>query len=170
MLRMSKLTDYGTVVLSQLANKGGVVSAAAVAAGTGLALPTVSKVLKRLTRAGLVVSVRGAHGGYGLARPAAEISAAEIIDALEGPVAITECAGSDSRCELEPHCRVGSAWQRINVAIRHALGDVSLSDLERAERARMRINLTGLTGRTGSGPGRSVEHKIAGPLAGRKGD
>ena len=130
MLRMSKLTDYATVVLAHLARAGGRLhSAADVAAATGLAVPTVSKLLKLLTRAGLVASVRGAQGGYRLARPAEQISAADVIDALEGPVAITACSSADVQCDLEAVCRVGSAWQRINTAIRLALKDVSLTQL-----------------------------------------
>ena len=133
MLRISKLTDYGTVVLAHLAGEPDVVcSAADVAAATGIALPTVSKLLKSLGRAGLVTSTRGANGGYQLAREPGSISAADVIDALEGPVSITECSASDSHCDYEEVCNVGGAWQRINVAIRRALDEVSLSDLLRA--------------------------------------
>ncbi len=131
MLRISKLTDYGTVVLAHLAGHPGVVSSADVAASTGVALPTVSKLLKSLGRSGLVRSTRGANGGYELARAPREISAADIIDALEGPVSITECSSDDSNCEHEGVCNVGGAWKRINVAIRRALTDVSLDDLLR---------------------------------------
>jgi len=131
MLRMSKLTDYGTLVLSQLAANGDSPStAAAVAIKTHIALPTVSKLLKALTRAGLVVSTRGAQGGYALARSAEAISAAEIIDALEGPVAITECSANTGHCDIEAYCRVGRAWQRINQSIRDALQHVTLADLQ----------------------------------------
>lgn len=131
MLRMSKLTDYGTLVLAELAaSEGRLASAHQVAVDTHLALPTVSKLLKSLVRAGLAVSERGARGGYALSRPADEITAAEIIDALEGPVAITECSSAPGLCELESSCRVGWAWQRINVSIRQALDEVSLADLQ----------------------------------------
>lgn len=131
MLKMSKLTDYGTLVLAQLsAREGGLSSAHQVATDTRLAQPTVSKLLKALVRAGLVVSERGVQGGYALARPPQEISAAEIIDALEGPVAITACSSGHGLCDLEPVCRVGTAWQRINVSIRQALTEVSLADLQ----------------------------------------
>ena len=133
MLRISKLTDYGTVVLAHLAgDPEDVCSAAEVAAATGIAVPTVSKLLKSLARAGLVTSTRGANGGYQLARKPAEISAAHVIDALEGPVSITECSASDSHCDYEDVCNVGGAWQRINVAIRRALDEVTLVDLLRA--------------------------------------
>mgnify|MGYP001556574064 CR=1 FL=1 len=84
-----------------------------------------------LARAGLVAATRGAEGGYRLARPPAAISAAEIVDALEGPVAITECSTQDSQCELESLCVVSDAWQQINQAILGALEDVSLADLQR---------------------------------------
>jgi len=129
-LRMSKLTDYATVILAHLSHSDGELHTAAdVAARTGIALPTASKLLKSLTRAGLVASVRGAQGGYQLARAAEEISAADVIDALEGPVAITACSSADIQCDLESVCRVSSAWQRINSAIRLALRDVSLAQL-----------------------------------------
>jgi len=131
MLRMSKLTDYGTLVLAQLAtNRETLSSAHQVASATRLAKPTASKLLKALVQAGLVVSARGPQGGYALARPAHEITAAQIIDALEGPVAITECSSAESVCDLESICRVGNAWQKINLSIRHALTEVSLADLQ----------------------------------------
>lgn len=133
MLRISRLTDYGTVVLAHLANdQDSVASAADVAAATGLGLPTVSKIFKTLGKAGLVTSTRGAQGGYRLARKPTDISAADVIDALEGPVSITDCSASDRHCDLASHCNVGSAWQRINIAIRRALADISLLDLQRS--------------------------------------
>ncbi len=131
MLKMSKLTDYGTLVLAQMASEAeDLRSAGQLADATHIARPTVSKLLKSLTRAGLVVSERGARGGYALARAPDKISAAEIIDALEGPVAITECSSVDGACELEQYCRVGRAWQRINRSIRRSLQQVSLADLQ----------------------------------------
>lgn len=132
-LRISRLTDYGTVLLAHLAaHQANVCSAADVAQSTGIAPPTVSKLLKSLARAGLVTSTRGANGGYRLARPPQDITAADVIDALEGPVSITECSASDGDCEHEHVCSVGGAWQRINVAIRRALQDVTLNDLVRS--------------------------------------
>ena len=145
MLRISKLTDYGTVVLAHLAaNPSSVCSAAEVAAETGLGVPTVSKLLKSLGRSGLVTSTRGANGGYQLARRPSEISAADIIDSLEGPVSITECSSSDSQCWHEGVCSVGSAWQRVNVAIRRALDDVSLRDLVRSNSPTPQFRFAGL--------------------------
>ena len=143
-LRISKLTDYGTVILARLADLGDTpMSASDVAAATGVALPTVSKLLKALAKADLVSSTRGSHGGYRLARNAARISAADVIDALEGPVSITECSSNDSLCDFESICAVGGAWQRINVAIRKALNDVSLADLLQASRPSPRFNFAG---------------------------
>lgn len=134
MLRISKLTDYGTVVLAHLAgDPGAVCSAADVAQATGIGVPTVSKLLKSLARAKIVISTRGANGGYRLSRAPGEISAASVIDALEGPVSITECSATDSHCDYESNCNVGGSWQRINVAIRRALEDISLADLLRSK-------------------------------------
>ena len=145
MLRISKLTDYGTVVLAHLAESpNALVTAADVADETGITSPTVSKLLKSLTRAGIVESERGANGGYRLSRPPQKISAADVIDALEGPVSITECCSTDSHCNYEPICSVGSAWKRINLAIRNALDDVSLADLSRANHAVPSFNFGGL--------------------------
>ena len=132
MLRISKLTDYGTVVLASLAgSRHRVVSAAELAELTRVALPTVSKILKMLARASLVESTRGANGGYRLSRDPADISAADIIDALEGPVSITECSSSESQCDIEDQCNTGGAWQRVNRAIRSALSEVTLLELAR---------------------------------------
>jgi FeS assembly SUF system regulator len=130
MLRISKLTDYATVILARLAAEPERrFTAAQIAVETHLAAPTVSKLLKQLHRQGLVVSTRGAAGGYLLARPATEITAAQILDALDGPVALTECAGAASHCGIERTCRVGHSWQRVNLAIRRSLQEISLLEL-----------------------------------------
>ncbi|TAK53847.1 MAG: SUF system Fe-S cluster assembly regulator [Gammaproteobacteria bacterium] len=128
MLRISKLTDYATVILASL-TAGVLTSAAEIAERTRIGLPTVSKLLKELQHAGLVDSVRGARGGYRLARAPALISAADIIDAVEGPVALTECAGDDGHCGIEATCQVGQRWQQVSLAIRSALAALSLDDL-----------------------------------------
>ena len=130
MLRISRLTDYATVLLAALAGEPTrVQTAASLAEQTHIAAPTVSKLLKQLQRSGLVISTRGLHGGYQLARPAAQISAAAILDALEGPVALTDCAAGHGHCEIEESCRVARVWQRLNLAIRRSLNDVSLAQL-----------------------------------------
>jgi FeS assembly SUF system regulator len=134
MFRISKLTDYGTVILACLAaTPDRRLTATEVAERTRLGLPTVSKLLKSFHRAGLLTSTRGARGGYQLARPAAAISAAAIIDAIEGPVAITECSGNHSACDLELSCSTGNAWQRINDAIRRSLDEITLAQLSGQE-------------------------------------
>ena len=130
MLRMGKLTDYATVVLASLAQEPARHRAAAeLAERTRLTRPTVSKVLKGLQRSGLVISSRGAQGGYRLARAPDQITAAQILDVFEGPIAITECSSASSQCGIERMCRVGGAWQRINAGIRRALEDVTLQHL-----------------------------------------
>jgi FeS assembly SUF system regulator len=135
MLRISKLTDYGTVILACLASQPErLMTATEVAERTKVGLPTVSKLLKRLQRSGLVTSTRGSHGGYQLARPASEITAARILDALEGPFALTECSGQHSNCGIEASCRVGHAWQKVNAAIQRALNDISLAQLSGNDR------------------------------------
>jgi len=130
MLRMSKLTDYATVVLGRLASEPQVQhTAAQLAAQTKLGAATVSKLLKKLHAGGLLISTRGLHGGYRLSRPAAQISAAQILDALEGPMALIECARQTHQCGIESTCGVGHAWQRVNTAIRRALQEISLLEL-----------------------------------------
>lgn len=129
-LRISKLTDYATVILASLAaDSARQRTAADIAQASHLAAPTVSKLLKQLQRAGLVESTRGLHGGYRLARPARQISAAAILDALEGPLALTECSTGHSQCDLQDHCSVGGSWQRINQAIRQSLEEITLAEL-----------------------------------------
>jgi FeS assembly SUF system regulator len=140
MLRLSRLTDYATVILAALAAAPGrVQTATTVAEHTHLALPTVSKLLKQLQRAGLVTSTRGLHGGYQLARPATQISAATILDALEGPLALTDCAAGHGQCEIERTCGVGHAWQRLNLAIRRSLHEVSLAQLAGIDTTQTRV-------------------------------
>ncbi|MEZ5474874.1 MAG: SUF system Fe-S cluster assembly regulator [Steroidobacteraceae bacterium] len=130
MLKIGKMTDYATVILGRMAADGdGLHAATALAEATRIALPTVSKLLKQLQRAGLVHSVRGLRGGYQLARPAAEITAVQILDAVEGPVVLTDCSAGEGHCDIESHCHVGTSWQRLNLAIRRSLNDVSLAQL-----------------------------------------
>ena len=133
MLRMSKMTDYGIVLMTELARaEGDTRTTRELAARTRVPLPSASKVLKSLLQAGLVVSHRGANGGYGLARPAAELTLAELVGALEGPVALTECGvhtTGGAPCELESVCHVRGHWRLINTAIQEALGRLTLSDL-----------------------------------------
>ncbi len=130
MLRIGKLTDYATVILATLAaDRTRQLNAGTLAERTHIAAPTVSKLLKQLHRAGLVNSTRGTHGGYQLARDPENISAAAILDALEGPFALTECSVGSGQCGIEHTCSVGRTWQRLSVAIRRSLNEVSLAQL-----------------------------------------
>ncbi|MAA75253.1 MAG: SUF system Fe-S cluster assembly regulator [Salinisphaeraceae bacterium] len=130
MLRLSKLTDYGMIVITDLARAPDTLRNAAELAGrTRISQPTVSKLLKRLTRAGLVTSERGAHGGYRLALAPGDIDMAQVIAALEGPMGLTECTVDEGRCSLEPVCGLRDNWQIINTAIRQALEDISLEQM-----------------------------------------
>ncbi len=131
MLKLSRMIDYGVVVLSQLANRRDILTTAPeLAEATGLPAPMVSKVLKSLARSDLVVSHRGVHGGYSLSRGPEEISVAAIVEALEGPVALTACVeASDSHCRVESLCPIRGGWEKVNNAIRDALEAVSLAEL-----------------------------------------
>jgi FeS assembly SUF system regulator len=130
MLRIGKLTDYATVILATLAaDRSRQLNAGTLAERTHIASPTVSKLLKQLHRAGLVNSTRGTHGGYQLARDPEQISAAAILDALEGPLALTQCSAGSGHCDIEHTCSTGRAWQKLNLAIRRSLSEVSLAQL-----------------------------------------
>jgi FeS assembly SUF system regulator len=130
MLRIGKLTDYATVILATLASdRTRLQTATGLAERTHIASPTVSKLLKQLTRAGLVNSTRGTHGGYQLAHDPESISAASILDALEGPFALTECSSGSGHCGIEHTCSVGRSWQKLNLAIRRSLTEISLAQL-----------------------------------------
>lgn len=143
MLRISKLTDYGTLVLSTMASAPDTqFSATELAQKLGLNTTTVSKLLKSLTRAELLNSQRGAHGGYQLAKAIDQISALEIIRALEGPVALTECSTDHNECEIAAACKMQSKWQIINFAIRRALSELSLADLSKPVQTNINLNLS----------------------------
>lgn len=130
MLRMSKMTDYGTIVMTFLARESDRLHAASeIAAQVQVAAPTVAKILKMLAKEGLVISHRGAKGGYSLARAAHQISMVQIIDALEGPVGLTECGSTPGSCAQESSCTVRANWQHINIAVRQALAGVSLAQM-----------------------------------------
>lgn len=130
MLRVTKLTDYATVVLTALAARPGVVlSAAELAEQAGLEIPTVAKVLKPLAQARLVEGFRGVNGGYRLARDAAAISLIEIVEAMEGPLAMTECSIHTGTCSIEQSCGVRANWRRLNDVVAEALRGVTLAQM-----------------------------------------
>lgn len=130
MLRVSRLTDYATVVMTCIAaHPVDVLSTVQIAEETRLELPTVSKLLKALGHANLVESFRGVNGGYRLSRPASEISLAEIVVALEGPIGMTECSAVEGQCDRESQCGVRGSWQKVNSILDNALRAVSLADM-----------------------------------------
>jgi FeS assembly SUF system regulator len=130
MLRVSKLADYGTIVMASMAREPARLhSAAEVALRLGLATPTVSKILKTLARNGLVTSSRGAHGGYRLRGDPAQISIAQIIDAMDGPIGMTECSTTPGMCMQEAACTVRANWRSINDIVLDALSRVTLEQM-----------------------------------------
>ena len=132
MFKINKLTDYATVVLVDMARSQQVRPTQAISESTGIPLPTVAKLMKSLVKAGLILSHRGARGGYSLVHPANEVSVADVIEAVEGPIALTACVESSSEhCCYETQCPVSGKWNRVNNAVTDALRDVSLADMSR---------------------------------------
>lgn len=131
MLRISKLTDYGVVLATHLASTREAQPVRDLALETRIPQPTVSKVLKALTKAGVVTSQRGARGGYRLARLPEETQVLDVITALEGPVAVTECSDVrvEGACEYETDCGVRANWVLINEAVQQALRGITLADM-----------------------------------------
>ena len=130
MIKLSKLTDYATVILCYIAKEQVQVRGALeIAEATGIALPTVGKILKILAKAKVLESTRGAKGGYVLARKPQHISVADVIAALEGPIALTECTISKQVCEQAKGCGIQGNWQLINQRISEALAAVTVADL-----------------------------------------
>ncbi len=134
MLRMSKLADYGALVMAYLARSDRMLNVSEISSEIKVASPTVAKLLKLLTRGDLLVSHRGVNGGYSLARSADDISVADIIDVIEGPIALTECVSQPGSCVQESDCSLRENWQVINDAMRKALSEVSVSDLAAGRR------------------------------------
>jgi FeS assembly SUF system regulator len=131
MIRLSRLTDYAVTLLTQMVSEGkGLWAASDLAAKSGVPLPTVSKILKQLSKAGVITAQRGVFGGYHLTRPAADISIATIIEAMDGPIALTDCAeGGDQDCRIQTICPMSGHWNKVNKAVRTALDAVSLVDM-----------------------------------------
>ncbi len=131
MIRLSRLTDYAVTLLTQMVSEAKPVWAASdLAEKTGLPLPTVSKVLKQLAKEHVLIAHRGASGGYRLGRAANEISIASVIEAMDGPIALTDCAeGGDQDCMIQTICPMSGNWNKVNNAVRQALDAVSLADM-----------------------------------------
>ena len=155
MLRMTKLADYGIVLMTHFASTrpGRVFSARDLAQDGHVPLPTASKILKSLSHAGILVSHRGVGGGFSLARPPSEITVAQIISALEGPIGLTECSGEPAgTCGIERLCPVRTNWGRINGVVRDALQGLTLADMSHPwfpKRAAAGVGLRGGTPGTG---------------------
>ena len=128
MLRITKIADYGFILLVHMANQQADLlhNAKDLSAAIGIPLPTVSKVLKILTQGNILKSHQGSKGGYSLARPANEITAADIVEAVEGPIAITDCSSVEG---CERNCPVSPSWQKVNVSINGALTALTLADM-----------------------------------------
>ena len=131
MIRLSRLADYGVVMMTHMATLADSMHTAhAVAAATRIPEPTASKILKALARADLLDSHRGANGGYTLAHRPADIRITEVIIAVDGPIALTSCLDAEGTdCSLLSTCPTRTNWQTINDAIHHALDEVSLADM-----------------------------------------
>ncbi len=142
MLKLSKLTDYAAVIMAQIARDPEQAhTAAELAARVKLPHPTVGKTLKMLSKSGLLESRRGSHGGYVLSRSPAEITASDIIAAIEGPIGMTECSHADGDCELMDTCGVADNWQRVSQAIRTLLDCVTLAHLAQSSPLKLPVQL-----------------------------
>ena len=131
MFKLNRMTDYAIMVLGVLAHRRGeILATAQLAELTGLNQPTVAKVAKTLVAADLLETQRGVHGGYRLARRAAMVSVVQIVEAMEGPITVNDCVeGAQDPCIVGNCCFMSHNWNRVNLAVRNALNDVSLEDL-----------------------------------------
>jgi len=135
MLRLTKLTDYGVLLMSHMASTGQTrFSAAELADSTHIPLPTVSKILQMLLHEGMLDSIRGAKGGYELTRPSSQINVRDVINVFEGSIALTECnLDGGGSCDQHDVCSTSDNWKRINHAVRQALGEISLADMSQQD-------------------------------------
>ena len=130
MIRLNKMTDYAVVLMTELALTGEIMASADLARRTTIPQPTVAKLLKVLAQGRLAVAHRGRAGGYGLGRRAEDISVAQIIEVVEGPLAVTACIdGTHDNCEYEQTCPMNGRWEMVNTVIRRALNGVSLAEM-----------------------------------------
>ena len=132
-MRLTHLADYAVVMMTAAARReaSSRLSATELAEETGVPLPTAQKLMQRLAAHGLLIGQRGSGGGYALARPVADISLADIVEAVEGPITLTQCKGSEeiSHCALDAHCRLKPHMGIVGAKVRGALGAVSLTEL-----------------------------------------
>ena len=131
MMRINKLTDYGIVVMTEMAtsNMNKIHTARGISESTNIPLPTVTRLLKTLSSNDLLDSQRGSQGGYSLSRSSKDISVANIIETFEGPIALTECSTNDCECSYETKCNVEEPWQKINDTVKNALEGISLNQM-----------------------------------------
>ena len=145
-MKINKLTDYSIVILANLVAKdeNAMHTAKELSEFSGIPLPTVTRILKMLSSKGILESQRGAQGGYELTKNPTDISVAQVIEAMEGPIALTECASDDCACAFEPSCAVGKPWQKINKAVNDVLQDISLSDMSARDESQNLLKLTNI--------------------------
>ena len=146
MIRINKLTDYGIVIAVHIASDEPerLHSAREITMVTRVPQPTVTRLLKQLARSGILSSTRGAAGGYTLAQPPEDISVTQLIEVLEGPIALTECSDTVCDCIFEEKCAVEAPWQTISLAVRNALDSVTLADMARPSLAPPLVPLGGV--------------------------
>ncbi len=152
MIKITREADYAIVLMTSLAARAddAAQSAAALSKACRLPLPMAGKILKTLSQSGLLRSQRGARGGYTLARQAQTISVADIVEAVDGPIALTDCSvdAADSGCAYQAHCGVSGHWNRISLAVREALQNVTLADMQNDLAAVPVLPVRQLRGRT----------------------
>ena len=144
MMRINKLTDYGIVVMTEIATMKSdtVHTAKVISQRTKIPLPTVTRLLKTLSNEGLLDSQRGSQGGYSLSESASTISVASIIESIEGPIALTECSTNECACSYESSCNVELPWQKINNTIKTALEKISLAEMIQGRPNEELVNLS----------------------------
>ena len=144
MMRINKLTDYGIVVMTEIATMKSdtVHTAKVISQRTKIPLPTVTRLLKTLSNEGLLDSQRGSQGGYSLSESASTISVASIIESIEGPIALTECSINECSCSYESSCNVELPWQKINNTVKTALEKISLAEMIQGRPNEELVNLS----------------------------
>jgi len=146
-MRINKLTDYSIILMANMVinSEKNIHTAKGLSEKTEIPLPTVTRVLKMLSNKKLLDSQRGPQGGYSLIRSSQEISVADVIEAMEGAISLTECSSDDCHCSYENICDVGKPWQKINKAIRKVLGNISLDDMVNKDENKGLLQLTSIT-------------------------
>lgn len=131
MMRINKLTDYGIIIMTEIAamDSTKVHTAKDISKRTNIPLPTVTSLLKKLSSEELLISQRGNQGGYALAESSSTISIASIIESIEGPIALTECSTNECACSYESKCSVEVPWQKINKTVKSALEEIKLNEM-----------------------------------------